>query len=102
MGMDRAGGSSPDRSWRRLSSVLPFAFSGGRKGKEARVARAKAIACMGVLLGATLAPTTAAASVPVALLSHVTAAATGQAEPQKSRLTRAHSALNAAIDSQRQ
>src|SRR5262245_49563660 len=99
MGMDRAGGSSRNQSWRRLSSVLPFAFLGGRRGKEAMVAKAKAVACMGVLLGATLAPATAAASVPVALLNHVTAAAPGQTE---SRLTRAHSALNAAIDSQRQ
>jgi type II secretory pathway component GspD/PulD (secretin) len=54
---------------------------------------------MGVLLGATLAPAAAPASVPVSLLNHVAATVPAQTE---SRLTRAHSALNAAIDSQRQ
>jgi type II secretory pathway component GspD/PulD (secretin)/tetratricopeptide (TPR) repeat protein len=64
------------------------------------VARAKALLGMGVLVGAALAPTTAAASVPVAVASNVLAAAApAQTE---SRLTRGHSALNAAIDSQRQ
>jgi type II secretory pathway component GspD/PulD (secretin) len=56
---------------------------------------------MGILLGATLSPWTATASVPVAVLSQVTAAA-APAQQVESRLTRAHSALNAAIDSQRQ
>ena len=56
---------------------------------------------MGVLLGATMLPWTATASVPVAVLTNVTAAA-APAQQTESRLTRAHSALNAAIDSQRQ
>jgi type II secretory pathway component GspD/PulD (secretin) len=56
---------------------------------------------MGVLLGATLSPWTATASVPVAVLTDVIAAA-APAQQSESRLTRAHSALNAAIDSQRQ
>jgi type II secretory pathway component GspD/PulD (secretin)/tetratricopeptide (TPR) repeat protein len=56
---------------------------------------------MGVLLGATLSPWAATASVPVAVLTNVTAAE-APAQQSESRLTRAHSALNAAIDSQRQ
>src|SRR5262249_15535769 len=102
MGMDRAGGSSRGKSSRRRSSVLPFAFSGGRKGKEAMVARAKAWMGMGILVGATLAPA-AEATVPVAVLSNVAAAAVpAQTESRESRQTRAHGALNAAIDAQRQ
>jgi tetratricopeptide (TPR) repeat protein len=65
------------------------------------VARAKAFMGMGVLLGATMWLWTATASVPVAVLTNVTAAA-APAQQTESRLTRAHSALNAAIDSQRQ
>src|SRR5262245_37684633 len=99
MGMDRAGGSSRGRSSRRLSSVLPFAFSGGRRGKEAMVARAKAFTCMGMLLGAALSPWPAQASVPVALVTE--AAALSAPAQVESRPTKAHSALNAGIEMQR-
>jgi hypothetical protein len=56
---------------------------------------------MAVLTGATMSPWTATASVPVAVLTSVTAAA-APAQQTDSRLTRALIALNAAIDSQRQ
>src|SRR5207249_9412507 len=68
---------------------------------EAMVARVKEFMGMGILLGATLSPLAAQASVPVAVLSSAAAAA-APAQTTESRLTRAHNALNLAIDAQRQ